>query len=161
MFTMKRIYLLLWVLCIATLGGFAQGKNAAYTSFGKTIQADGSITANKAYGQYAGMGTKDTLATKFSAEVTGVCQVKGCWMTLALTDGTETMVRFKDYGFFMPRDIVGKQVVVNGKAFVEEMSVEDQRHYAKDAGQSDAEVALIVEPKRVYGFEADGVLLKN
>jgi hypothetical protein len=61
----------------------------------------------------------------------------------------------------MPKDIAGKEVIVNGIAFVEAMSVEDQQHYAEDGGATPEELAKITEPKRTYGFEADGVLLKN
>jgi hypothetical protein len=71
------------------------------------------------------------------------------------------MVKFKDYGFFMPKNIAGKEVIVNGKAFVSEVSVEEQRHYAEDAGKSEDEIAAITEVKRTYTFEADGVLLKE
>ena len=45
--------------------------------------------------------------------------------------------------------------------FVEEMSVADQKHYAKDAGASEEEIAKILKPKKTLGFEADGVLLKQ
>ena len=61
----------------------------------------------------------------------------------------------------MPKDIKGKEVIVNGLAFVEEMSVKDQKHYAKDGGKSEAEIAEITSPKKTLGFEADGVLLKD
>jgi hypothetical protein len=96
-----------------------------------------------------------------TAEVIEVCQAKGCWMTLKLENGEEAMVKFKDYGFFMPKDIAGKEVILNGKAFVNEVPVEEQRHYAEDAGKSKEEVAAITEPKKTYSFEADGVLIKE
>ena len=73
----------------------------------------------------------------------------------------EAMVKFKDYGFFMPKDIDGETVIVEGKAFVEEMSVDDQRHYAEDAGKSKEEVAAISEPKRTLSFISNGVLLEE
>ena len=130
-------------------------------SFGDKILADGSISSQEMMRKYKGMAVADTVQTKFTAEVIEVCQSKGCWMKLKLENGDEAMVRFKDYGFFMPKDIAGKEVIVNGKAFVEEMTVDDQRHYAEDAGKSAEEVARITEPKKTYGFEADGVLLKE
>ena len=51
------------------------------------------------------------------------------------------------------------EVIVNGKAYVTEVSVEEQRHYLEDAGKSAEEIAAITEPKKTYSFEADGVLL--
>ena len=71
------------------------------------------------------------------------------------------MVRFKDYGFFMPLDAAGKEVIVAGKAFVKEVSVADLKHYAEDAGKSSEEIATITEPAMEFAFEANGVLLKK
>ena len=87
--------------------------------------------------------------------------MKGCWMTLNMADGNQVMVKFKDYGFFVPKDIAGKEVIINGKAFVEEVSVGDQKHYAEDAGKSAEEIAAITAPKKTFSFEADGVLIKD
>lgn len=130
-------------------------------SFGVQIDDDNAMSATEMSNKYASMVVADTLQTKFTATVTEVCQSKGCWMRLQLKDGQETMVRFKDYGFFMPKDIKGKEVIVNGLAFVEEISVADQKHYAKDGGRSEAELAKITTVKKSLGFEADGVLLKE
>ena len=54
-----------------------------------------------------------------------------------------------------------KEVIVNGKAYISEMSVEDQRHYAEDAGKSEEELAAITEVETTLSFEADGVLVKK
>jgi len=131
------------------------------SSFGMQIDENSVLSAAKMSEKYADMKVSDTIQTKFVATVTEVCQSKGCWMRLELEDGQETMVRFKDYGFFMPKDIEGKEVIVNGLAFVEEMSIEDQKHYAKDAGKSASDIAKIEATKKTLGFEADGVLLKD
>lgn len=130
-------------------------------SFGSLIDSNEAINADEMYEKYQKMRPADALQTKFTATVSEVCKMKGCWMRLQLKDGQETMVRFKDYEFFMPEDIIGKEVIVNGLAFVEEMSVEDQKHYAKDGGKSAAELAKITTVKKTLGFEADGVLLKE
>ncbi|MET7028133.1 DUF4920 domain-containing protein [Sediminicola luteus] len=132
-----------------------------YNTYGDEIQSIGAIAESEMWNRYKNLEVSDTLTSKFTATVTEVCQAKGCWMKLKLEDGQEAMVRFKGYGFFMPKDIVGKEVVVNGKAFVEQQSVEDQRHFAKDTGKSEDELALITEPKKTYSFEADGVLIKQ
>ncbi len=130
-------------------------------SFGEKIEADDAKNTKKMLAVYNAMNQNDTLQTKFVAKVKEVCKAKGCWMKLELANGEEAMVKFKDYGFFMPMDIEGKEVVVNGLAFVEAMSVEDQKHYAEDGGATADELAKIIAPKRTYGFEADGVLLKE
>jgi len=134
---------------------------AEMSSFGVQIDENDSMSAVEMSNKYETMAVADTVQTKFAAIVTDVCQSKGCWMKLQLEDGQETMVRFKDYGFFMPKDIKGKEVIVNGLAFVEEMSIKDQKHYAKDGGESQQEIAKIKSAKKSLGFEADGVLLKE
>lgn len=132
-----------------------------YASFGKEIIADDAVASSSMANHYKTMNVGDSINSKMIAKVNEVCQAKGCWMTLNLEDGNEIMVKFKDYGFFMPKDIAGKEVVINGKAFVSEVSVDEQRHYAEDAGKTKEEIALIIEPKKTYSFEADGVLLKQ
>ena len=101
----------------------------------------------------------DTLEVKFKSGINEVCQKKGCWMTLDLADDKEAFVKFKDYGFFVPKNAQDKEVIVNGKAFVSIESVDVLKHYAKDAGKSQAAIDSIVEPKVTYSFMADGVLI--
>jgi hypothetical protein len=108
---------------------------------------------------YKNMNVGDSINSKMMATVIDVCQAKGCWMTLDLGTGNKAMVKFKDYGFFVPKDISGKNIIVNGFAFVEEVSVDVLKHYAKDAGKSTEEIALITKPKKTFSFEADGVLI--
>ena len=103
----------------------------------------------------------DTIEVSFKTKVNSVCKNKGCWMTLDLPQEEDVMVKFKDYGFFVPKDIEEKEVVVNGKAYVTEVSVDEQRHYAEDKGQSADEIAAITQPKRTLSFLADGVLIKE
>lgn len=129
-----------------------------YQTFGAEISDENVLTKQEMIEKYTNMKPGDTLNVKFAATVKDVCQKKGCWMNLNMGE-KEAMVRFKDYGFFMPKDIAGQEIIVNGKAYVEEMSVEDQRHYAEDGGQSAEEIATITEPKRTLAFEADGVLI--
>lgn len=98
---------------------------------------------------------------KIKATVEEVCQAKGCWMNVVSEDGTESpmFVKFKDYGFFVPKDIAGRQVIMEGEAFVEETSVEELKHYAEDKGKSSEEIAAITEPVKEVKFMASGVKL--
>ncbi|WP_339895919.1 DUF4920 domain-containing protein [uncultured Algibacter sp.] len=130
-----------------------------YASFGTEIIADDAIDASSMAAHFKTMNVGDSINSKIIAEVNEVCQTKGCWMRLNLDDENEVMVKFKDYGFFVPKDITGKKVIINGMAFVKELSVDEQRHYAEDAGKSTEEIAKITEPKKTFSFEADGVLV--
>jgi hypothetical protein len=132
----------------------------AYASFGEKIEADKALSITEINKIYDGLKVGDTLAVKFASNINSVCSKKGCWMRLDAGEEKEVMVKFKDYGFFMPLDAKG-EVVVNGKAFVEETSVDELKHYAEDAGKSEEEIAKITESKKTLSFIADGVLLKK
>lgn len=132
-----------------------------YKSFGKEIISDDAIAVSSMLNHYKDLKIGDSLDTKITAKVLDVCQAKGCWMVLDLGEEKTARVKFKDYGFFMPKDIKGKEVIVNGKAFVNEMPVEELQHYAKDAGQTEEEIAAITSPEKTFSFLADGVLLKQ
>jgi len=108
------------------------------------------------------MQSIDSVEVQFTGTVQEVCQAKGCWMTIAEqanSEDTPVMVKFKDYGFFMPKDIAGRKVVMNGYAFREVTSVDELRHYAEDAGKSKEEIEAITEPKEELKFLASGVVL--
>lgn len=135
-------------------------KEIAYTSIGMEINDADALSSERMMEHYKGMKVGDTVPTKMKAKIVEVCSKKGCWMTLDMDGENQVMVKFKDYGFFMPLDAEG-EVVVNGIAYVEETPVDELRHYAEDAGKSKEEIEAITEPKLEYKFEADGVLLKT
>jgi hypothetical protein len=110
---------------------------------------------------YKNLKPLDTNYVAFKAKVNSVCQAKGCWMRLALDNDEEVMVKFKDYGFFVPKDLAGQEVLINGFAYVDEMSVADQKHFAGDEGKSEEEIAAITTPKMTYSFIADGVMIEK
>lgn len=127
--------------------------------YGAPFEVGDILSAEQGLKVYKEMNVTDSLNLKFKSKVREVCQAKGCWMVLDMPNGEQAMVRFKDYSFFMPKDIADKDVIINGIAYVEEMSVEDQRHYASDAGKDKEDLDKIVQPKRTYSFEANGVLI--
>lgn len=106
---------------------------------------------------------KDTVYTgTLTGEIVEVCVKKGCFMKLVDGKKNETVtVRFKDYGFFMPQDIVGKKVALEGEAKVTEHSVKQLQHWAEDAGKSAEEIVAITTPKRTIEFVATGVKVLN
>jgi len=131
--------------------------------FGEEFEAEGVIS-------YADLHTmliskEEIEDVKVKAQVTGVCQAKGCWMNLTSTEeggmDEEMFVKFKDYGFFMPKDIAGREVIVEGRAYKEVTSVDELRHYAEDEGLSKEEILAINEPKEELKFMASGVILLN
>lgn len=129
-----------------------------YQTFGDKISDENVLTQQEMLEKFNNLKPGDTINVKFAATVKEVCQKKGCWMNIDMGE-KEAMVRFKDYGFFMPKDIAGQEIIINGKAYVEEMNVEDQRHYAEDGDATPEEIAAITAPKFTLSLEADGVLI--
>jgi hypothetical protein len=124
--------------------------------YGTGTNAEGSITVN----ELAIKMNSGSFTGKVSGKVTEVCQEKGCWMKLEKANGESLMVKFRDYAFFMPKDIVGREVVLEGEAINKEVSVKQLRHYAEDAGKSKEEVEKIKAPKKETQFIAKGVLVQ-
>jgi hypothetical protein len=136
-------------------------KEMAYQSYGDEISSENSLSSAEMEIRYQDLKIGDTVEVSFKTNVNEVCKEKGCWMKLDLPGEEDVMVKFKDYGFFVPKDIDQKGVVVHGIAYVTEVSVEELQHYAKDSGKTEAEIAVIDQPKRTLSFEANGVLIKD
>lgn len=126
-----------------------------------------STLQGSTYGDAPSSGESVTLVTavnaktfnapcRITATVSEVCQKKGCWMILKDNDLT-VRVTFKDYGFFVPKDLTGRRVLVEGVLSQTVISEADARHYAEDAGATKQEIAKIKGEQRELGFEATGV----
>jgi uncharacterized protein DUF4920 len=153
---MKKFISILCSIVIVSIS-VAQDPKPASTgvTYGAGTTATGAIPAKEL--------DKNLKENKFEGKVSGkvvdVCQEKGCWMKIEKSNGETMMVKFKDYAFFMPKNIVGKEVVVDGDASVKEIPVKQLQHYAKDAGKSEEEIKKIKEPKKELMFVAKGVLV--
>jgi hypothetical protein len=132
--------------------------STVYKTYGSVLDAQSVLTIDDLAASFLTLKKTDTLFTKVKGTIKEVCSKKGCWMTLDMGNEKDLMVRFKDYGFFMPLEAKG-DVIINGFATISETSVEELRHYAEDAGASEQEIEAIVAPELTYSFEADGVLL--
>ena len=72
-----------------------------------------------------------------ATRIAKVCQKKGCFFVA--TEGAVTArVSFKDYGFFIPTDSGGKDVVLLGTFSRKSVSKEEAEHYATDLGETGA-----------------------
>jgi hypothetical protein len=124
--------------------------------FGETFELKEVKTKEEMLELYSNLSIGDSIQVQFQSEVQSVCAKKGCWMKLDLADAQNAHITFKDYGFFVPKDSKGHQMLVNGVAFIEETDVETLKHYAEDAGKSEEVIAQITEPKLNFRFIADG-----
>jgi hypothetical protein len=150
----KTVSIALFAVCSL----FVTNTIAQDSQYGDKITAQGAVTVTELNKSMEG---KTELQAKVEGVVLEVCQTKGCWMTMENGDGTKMRVTFKDYGFFVPKDISGKTVVIEGIAKVTTTTVEELRHYAEDAGKSKEEIAQITKAKKELTFEASGVIVRN
>lgn len=154
---MKTNFFFLFLFAaIAAVAQPPEGKANPGTVYGAPVRADGAVAAAEIPALLKG---KDTVAVKVKALVTSSCEKKGCWMNLKIDENTTAFVKMKDYGFFVPTDIVNKTVVLEGIAFIKETSVAELKHYAEDGKKSQKEIDAIKEPKKEIRFLANGILV--
>jgi hypothetical protein len=92
------------------------------------------------------------------ATVAEVCPKKGCWMNVNGAKPSEVVrVTFKDYGFFVPTELKGKEIALKGQFVNHTESVEEQKHLLKDAKRPQSEIDAIAKPKESVRFVASGV----
>ena len=72
-----------------------------------------------------------------ATRIAKVCQKKGCFF-VAQEGPSTARVTFKDYGFFIPTDSGGKDVVLAGTFSRKSVSKEQAEHYAADLGEKAA-----------------------
>lgn len=97
----------------------------------------------------------------FEGKITEVCSNAGCWVNIDRGNGETFMVRFKDH-FTIPLNTkIGSTAYLHGLAYMDTVQVEDLKHFAQDAGKSEAEIEKITKPEYSLNFEADGILFKT
>ena len=137
--------------------------------FSFIINAQESAASGVVYGEVKDKGEMVSIdklesslkENKYNGKVTGkvveVCQAMGCWVKLQKPDGSTILVKAKDHGFTMPKDIVGKNVIVDGEANATEISEKMRKHYAQDAGKSKDEIEKIKGSSKELTISANGV----
>lgn len=143
---MKGIY----ITIIAVLLLSCNPSKENYQSFGDEITADQYVDVS------ALLTSVDENESPFKVKgtVEEVCQMKGCWMTLRNEEGVSIRITFKDYGFFVPKDISGREIILEGVAFKEELEEDVAKHYAEDGGLEYDE-----SMRNQISFVAHGVLV--
>jgi len=156
----KMLFISMLATCLMACGSEQPADSTSQTgqpqTFGEAITTDGAVSMSEMVGKLQGV---DSLQVKIKGKVESVCQVKGCWVNIHDDQAGDMFVKFKDYGFFLPKDIAGREVVMEGYAFRETTSVEDLKHYAEDEGKSKEEIEAITQPKEELKFMASGVVL--
>jgi hypothetical protein len=105
------------------------------------------------------LGDRDSLDAVLAGQISSACQTKGCWMRLDV-EGMDVRVKFKDYGFFVPMNSAGHDAIVKGRFYVDSVSVDQLKEYARDAKKSQEDIDAITDFDYSYSFIADGVIIK-
>lgn len=140
---MKRVVITLLLTLGMSVAAWAQQSDitpaTAGTVYGKELKKSGAKSVKSVE---KALEKSEKFTGKLEGKVTRVCTSKGCWLALQSDDSDQpVVVRFKDYGFFVPQDIVGKTVVVEG--------------YAKTKEKEDKDGNTVKD----ISFTADGVLV--
>lgn len=132
----------------------------AQRTFGATLTLKEAQPLETALASARTTGIAKAPEVLVKGEVKKVCEKKGCWLEVA--DGSTSLrMTFKDYGFFMPKEILGKRVIAQGRFEEKTESVDQQKHWLEDGKASKEEIAAVNEPKTVTNFIASGVELAD
>lgn len=135
-------------------------KNAEMTKefYGNQFELGKAIPVTSLAAQLEG---KDTIETTISGIIDQTCPNAGCWLNLK-SEGENTQKITTDHVFFVPLEgCEGLKAEAKGKAFYNEISVEQQKHYALEEGKSQEEVDKITETKKILTFVATGVMIEG
>ncbi|WP_420456316.1 DUF4920 domain-containing protein [Rubrivirga sp.] len=135
----------------------------ASVAFGDTVPDGAALTPDELVADAETYAGKTVVVEGVAREV---CQQAGCWLTFADADGRTVRIEVprdetESYVFTFPKDATGQRVRVAGVLEVTTESVEDQRHYAEDRGDTPEAIAAITEPKRTLVLTALGAELAD
>jgi hypothetical protein len=146
---MKHNFLLVF---LSLLTSYSCNDTVTYMNYGEDIEFEST---------YSEKIENNFDLNNISGEIIDVCPKKGCWMNVKVDTDT-IFVKFKDYGFFVPKSgMEGKKAIIQGLASIDTVSVKDLKHYAEDAGKSKIEIEKITSPEIKISFLAEGVIIKD
>ncbi|MEP1094210.1 MAG: DUF4920 domain-containing protein [Cyclobacteriaceae bacterium] len=124
----------------------------SYSSYGEEITSDNNISTS----DFLSLVSTTEESFKVEGVVEEVCQSKGCWMKIKNEQGQSIRVTFKDYGFFVPKDIAGRVVIFEGSATLADLEEDLAKHYADDSGKEYDEAM-----RKEVAIVASGVLVRD
>jgi hypothetical protein len=124
-------------------------------SWGDIITLSDSVALSKAMNAFKTQAENEETVL-VHGKVDKVCKKKGCWMIINDQDSS-VRVTFKDYGFFVPKRLIGQTIEAQGRLIKKDVSVAEQKHLLEDEGASKERIAAVTDVKTTYRFVADGV----
>ena len=154
---MKTMFTMVVALLVSGLVMAQPPKGTATkgNTYGDKITATGAIDVNKLEKK---VNAKKETSVKVKGKVVEVCTKMGCWIKMETADGN-MMVKMKDHSFFVPLDLNGKEIIVEGLAKMTVTPVDELKHYLEDAGKSKAEIDAVKKPKKEIVIDASGILV--
>ncbi len=146
------LVIILFILLVAGCATSEPETAVEYDAYGVGVTSSVVMTTDELLDDAASL---DGELVAVSGVVRDVCQSKGCWLVLETATGDVIRVAVAkddagEYQFTVPTDISGRQVLVEGRLVRQELSEEQQQHYAEE---SNTQTAAPVE----YRIEAVGV----
>lgn len=154
---------LVLVLAAAVVASGCATRDTRYTHFGEpmkiadrdTIPIESLMASAEKY---------DGTLVRVSGVVDEVCQHKGCWITMKPAGAEDSLfVKFtypvEPDARLIPLDAVGRPVIVEGKLTIEEISEDEAKHMAEDAGKSESEIAAIQGPQKRLRIASPAALI--
>lgn len=169
-----KTLILLTTLFISLNIAQAKKIEAKSNTFGEKISVpkSGVKSVTEALSELSKSETKELKEVYLKGEIESVCKSKGCWLTLKGFDGKgddscakaaqggasqkDLRVVFKDYGFFVPKDLQGS-VVLKGSVKSEKLSAKQVKHFLKDMKCSKKIIKSVKAPIYRYRMIADGL----
>lgn len=96
---------------------------------------------------------------KVTGIVENVCSENGCWLSIRVNNEQLLRVTFKDNAFFVPKNIIGKKVVVEGEAKSDSVFIANKQHLAHISTSEKEFASIANEKKQHLTFEAKGLVV--
>ena len=154
---MKTSCLLL--LMLFSLQIFAQNHTALPHGmvYGTKPDTTGIMNAGKLE---AFMGKKTRISTTIRGKVVRVTRQQGGWFELDAGNGKVISAHFSVYNIFLPTDLRGKTIIVEGIA-QKQFIADDQQHFAGDTVSGKKQHNVKTDPKRRLIFEVKGLMVDH
>lgn len=160
-----RILTLIVVISLISFAGCKSTESSKKSTSAGQWQTFGEVIAYSETDEVAlGSLKGDERNIWIEGEITEVCSSQGCWIRMkdpANPAAGDLFVKTKDHAYLVPRNAHGHAVRVYGVCEATEMTVADQQHFAEEAGKSEAEIALITQPKKMIVFHATTIVIEG
>ena len=118
--------------CVTVMAQPPEGPANKGMTFGAKVTSEDAVDLKTIAAKVSSSKATDV---KVKGKVVEVCKEMGCWLKMETGNG-KMMVKMKDHAFFVPLDLVGKDVVIDGTAKMLITPVDELKHYAEDAKKS-------------------------